>query len=82
MDGVVMLRGIWRYRYLIMTRYPSRYVTVELSEALPRLRTAAKPNPRRVPLSFSGSHNQHWASGLLSVLFRYTPVRACPDLSW
>jgi len=46
MDGVVMLRGIWRHRYLIMTRYPSRYVTAELSEALPRLRTAAKPNPR------------------------------------
>jgi len=41
-----MLRGIWRYRYLIMTRYPSRYVTVELSELLPRLRTSARPNPR------------------------------------
>ena len=23
-----------------------------------------------------------WSSGLLSVLFKCTPVRACPDLSW
>ena len=34
-----------------------------------------------VPLLFSGSHHQQWSSGLLSVLSKYTPVRACPDLS-
>jgi len=28
------------------------------------------------------AHHQQWSSGLLSVLFRYTPVRACPDFSW
>ena len=35
-----------------------------------------------VPQLFSGSHHQQWPSGRLSTLFRYTPVRACPDLSW
>jgi len=35
-----------------------------------------------VPLMLSGSHRQQWSSGRLSVLFRYTPVRACPELSW
>ena len=38
-----MLRGILRYRYLIMSRYPGRYVTAELPEVLSRLRTALSP---------------------------------------
>ena len=31
---------------------------------------------------FSGSHHQQWSSGLLSMLLRYAPMRACPDLNW
>jgi len=36
----------------------------------------------RVPLMFSGSHHQQWSSSLFPVLFKYTPMMACPDSSW